>query len=184
MVRRYLGARYRGAPPLVATMIFTTWLYGFFFVVVVGLYWVLPDRARAPWLIGAGLLFYANYFPAHLPLIAIMTTAVYAGAWIATRRVDVRRWLLPAGIVGCLSVLGYYKYTEMLLYTLGRAGLALNFQLVPIRAPLAISFFIFEYVHYLIELRRGRIGPGSPREFFLFILFFPTLICGPIKRFY
>jgi alginate O-acetyltransferase complex protein AlgI len=165
-------------------MIFTTWLYALFFVVMTATYWLLPVRARPPWLIAGGLVFYANYFPAHLALIVIMTAGVYGAALIATRSRVPGTWVLAAGIVGCLAVLGYYKYTEMVLHTFGQIGLRLDFTLVPIRAPLAISFFVFEYVHYLIELRRGRIRPGRPQDFFLFILFFPTLICGPIKRFY
>jgi alginate O-acetyltransferase complex protein AlgI len=52
-----------------------------------------------------------------------------------------------------------------------------------VRAPLGISFFVFEYVHYLIEVYRGTFGPARFRDLTLFIMFFPTLICGPIKRF-
>jgi len=50
--------------------------------------------------------------------------------------------------------------------------------------PLGISFFVFENVHYLIEVRRGNlVAERSPLNFFLFDLFFPTVISGPIKRF-
>jgi len=166
-------------------VIFTTWLYGLFFVVTATVYWLLPHRFRVEWLIGAGIVFYTNYYPPHVWLILVLTVLVYAIARAAAAAPDRRRWLLTLGIAGSLSVLGYYKYSGMLLQTARSTGATLPLDaLVPSRAPLAISFFVFEYVHYLIEIRRGRIGPGSPREFFLFILFFPTLICGPIKRFY
>jgi alginate O-acetyltransferase complex protein AlgI len=52
-----------------------------------------------------------------------------------------------------------------------------------VRPPLGISFFVFEYVHYLIEVFRGTFSPAGSRDLTLFIMFFPTLICGPIKRF-
>ena len=172
-------------------MIFNTWLYGFFLAAVVAIFWLLPPRVRPFWLIGAGLVFYANYHPPHLPLIVVLTVVVYgaarAAAALATpgpRRK--RRALLGAGIVLSLGVLAYYKYSLFIvgtLFQLGVRGPASILTLIPLRAPLAISFFVFEYVHYLIEVRRGRIAPGRPRDFFLFILFFPTLISGPIKRF-
>ncbi len=167
-------------------MIFTTWLYGLFFVVVATVYWLLPRRLRVEWLIGAGIVFYANYYPPHVWLILVLTVLVYLFARAATAGPDRWSWLLALGITGALSVLGYYKYSGMFVETVRSAGIPASVldPLVSMRAPLAISFFVFEYVHYLIEVRRGRIGPGTPREFFLFILFFPTLICGPIKRFY
>jgi alginate O-acetyltransferase complex protein AlgI len=49
--------------------------------------------------------------------------------------------------------------------------------------PLGISFFTFEFVHYLIDAYRGKIPDHSPLTFFGFTFFFPTLVSGPIKRF-
>jgi alginate O-acetyltransferase complex protein AlgI len=50
--------------------------------------------------------------------------------------------------------------------------------------PLGISFFVFENVHYLIEVRRGNlVAEKNIWNFFLFDLFFPTVISGPIKRY-
>src|SRR5262249_13425665 len=54
---------------------------------------------------------------------------------------------------------------------------------VPPLPPLAISFFVFEYVPYLVESFRGSVAPASLPQLGLFIMFFPTLICGPIKRY-
>ena len=161
-------------------MIFTTWLYGLFLVCTVAIYWALPQRVRPWWLIAAGVVFYANYYPPHLPLILVMTVLVYG---VARRG---RRGLLALGVVGALAVLGYYKYTAFAIVTFVQLGLPVSpaaLLLVPPRAPLAISFFVFEFVHYLIEVRRGTIVAGRPRDFLLFILFFPSLISGPIKRF-
>jgi alginate O-acetyltransferase complex protein AlgI len=59
--------------------------------------------------------------------------------------------------------------------------------------PLGISFFTFEFVHYAAESIYGRVGKGTEQnergvgqpslgEFLAFILFFPTMVAGPIKR--
>jgi alginate O-acetyltransferase complex protein AlgI len=168
-------------------VIFTTWLYGLFLAVVVAGVWTLPMRVRPWWLIAAGLIFYANYFPPHLPLIFGLTIFVYATArFAAVDSARRRRVRLAVGVTVSLCILGYYKYTGFTLDVLSALRIG-NFpgvaDFLPVRAPLAISFFVFEYVHYLIEIRRGNLAPGRPRDFLLFILFFPTLICGPIKRF-
>jgi alginate O-acetyltransferase complex protein AlgI len=132
-------------------------------------------------LIGAGFVFYAHYHPPHLPLIVGLTALVYA---LARAGVRWRRGALALGSALALGVLAYYKYTGFLLGALGLDPSALSARgLLPARPPLAISFFVFEFVHYLIEVRRGTIAPGRPRDFLLFILFFPTLISGPIKRY-
>jgi alginate O-acetyltransferase complex protein AlgI len=118
-------------------------------------------------------------------LIVACTLVVYGLARVAVRLgAGARRTVLAVGIAGALGLLAYYKYTGFALETLASLGIGTPaWDLAPVRVPLAISFFVFEYVQYLIELRRGTIAPGRPRDFLLFILFFPTLICGPIKRF-
>ena len=56
-----------------------------------------------------------------------------------------------------------------------------------LRIPLGISFFTFEFVHYLTDIRLGKLKPARGlrglRDFALFTLFFPTLLSGPIKRY-
>jgi len=52
-----------------------------------------------------------------------------------------------------------------------------------IAAPLAISFFAFEFIHYLIEVRRGRPPMRNPLDFALFTLFWPSIVAGPVKRY-
>lgn len=54
---------------------------------------------------------------------------------------------------------------------------------LPAAPPLAMSFFAFEFVHYLFEVRRGGEPIRSPLKFTLFSLFFPSLVAGPIKRY-
>lgn len=50
-------------------------------------------------------------------------------------------------------------------------------------APLAVSFFTFEFVHYLCKVRvHGREPIRNPVHFGIFAIFFPSLASGPIKR--
>jgi alginate O-acetyltransferase complex protein AlgI len=50
-------------------------------------------------------------------------------------------------------------------------------------APLAISFFAFEFIHYLVEVARGREPMRNPVDFALFTLFWPSIVAGPVKRY-
>lgn len=49
--------------------------------------------------------------------------------------------------------------------------------------PLGISFFVFEFVHYLIEIKRGMAPEKSIGQFLTFSFFFPTVVSGPIRRY-
>jgi alginate O-acetyltransferase complex protein AlgI len=49
--------------------------------------------------------------------------------------------------------------------------------------PLGISFFTFEFIHYAVDRYRGRTEAGTLAEYMCFILYFPTMVAGPIKRY-
>ncbi|MCR9144636.1 MAG: MBOAT family protein [bacterium] len=49
--------------------------------------------------------------------------------------------------------------------------------------PLAISFYTFQLIAYVVDVHRGQIAEDTgPLKFFVFILFFPQLVAGPIMR--
>ena len=168
-------------------MIFNTWVYGLFLFVVFCVYWLSPPRWR-PWMLtAAGCYFYWFYYPPHLLLILVMTLAVYALAFVVCPRATRQRGLWFAfGVAACIGMLAYYKYQGFFFESLALVfpgAQQMHAEYASLRAPLAISFFTFEFVHYLIEVYRGTFAPAGLRDFGLFIMFFPTLICGPIKRF-
>lgn len=114
------------------------------------------------------------------------------------------RLLLGAGLLLNVGALCYYKYANFVFENLARLvhGLAhllpgapglldhikINiaaFQtpLVEAALPLGISFFVFEFVHYLCDVYRGDKAVKSFFEFAAFAAFFPSQIAGPIKRY-
>jgi alginate O-acetyltransferase complex protein AlgI len=50
-------------------------------------------------------------------------------------------------------------------------------------APLAISFFAFEFIHYLMEVSAGGPSIKDPLRFCLFSIFWPSIVAGPVKRY-
>jgi alginate O-acetyltransferase complex protein AlgI len=168
-------------------MIFNTWPFAAFLVAGLALYWSLPATARPLCLVGLGFFFYWSWYPPHVLLIGASIPLVYGVSRLcAPGRPRSRLWL-ALGAGGCIGLLAYYKYQGFLLGTLADltalAGRPLAVHPPVLRPPLGISFFVFEYVHYLIEVGRGTFAPAAFGDLALFIMFFPTLICGPIKRF-
>jgi alginate O-acetyltransferase complex protein AlgI len=169
-------------------VIFNTWAYAAFVVVAFALHWGAPPRLRPFVLLGLGAYFYRYYYPPHLLLVLASIPLVFGLAHLIARRRDATRghWL-ALGVALCLGALAYYKYQGFFLdvveRALGVAGVRLAVEAPALRPPLGISFFVFEYVHYLVEVSRGTFTPGRLRDLALFVMFFPTLICGPIKRY-
>ena len=55
--------------------------------------------------------------------------------------------------------------------------------LFQVAVPLGISFYTFEAISYLIDVRQGRVKPARFSDLYLFVMFWPHLIAGPIVRF-
>lgn len=90
-------------------------------------------------------------------------------------------------VVTNLAVLAYFKYfyfLEDIFCSLAKPFLGeIAKAPVNIILPLGISFFVFEFIHYVVEVYRGKEAVRKFMPFALFPAFFPTQIAGPIKRF-
>jgi alginate O-acetyltransferase complex protein AlgI len=163
--------------------------YALFLPAVLAVYNLVPTAWRNVVLLAASYLFYASWNAGFLVLVLALTALNY-GIGLALGPVDGRRrprsWLAAA--VGLnVGVLAYYKYTGFLLGVasdlLGAFGARVTVPRPTILLPLAISFFTFEFVHYVVDVWRGSPPVRSPLRFALFAAFFPTQIAGPIKRY-
>ncbi len=92
-----------------------------------------------------------------------------------------RQWIPVAGVTLNLGVLALFKYADFLRGTVfGLADVA--WQPWHLILPLGISFFVFQKISYLIDLRRGDRHIYGFLDFCLFVSFFPQLIAGPLVR--
>jgi len=154
-------------------------------------YWGLlrTQRARNRLLLVASVVFYANWNPWLVPLVAgtaifeyRMALAIEAAGDEASRR---RR--LAAAVAVPLGLLAYFKYTNFLVAQAWLPLRLLGVQAPPpvfdIVLPLGISFYTFETIAYVVDVYRRRI-PAERRalDYTVFLLFFPHLIAGPIVR--
>jgi len=135
------------------------------------------DRAAMLWLIAASIFFYAYWRLTYVPLLAaVMVFTFLVGQRLAARP---SKPLLAFGIVVVLGVLAYFKYAGFILANFDRLSGG-DYQLGRIVLPLAISFFTFQKIAFLVDSQKGLTKGVRFRDFTLFVIFFPQLIAGPI----
>lgn len=134
-------------------------------------------RVAIAWLVGASLFFYGWWNPSYLWLIVFSILFNYSfGLALSAKR---SKKLLAIGIACNLCVLGYYKYTNFFIKSYNYL-LGYNFHVDAIILPLAISFFTFQQITYLVDTYRGETLEYNFLHYCLFVTFFPQLIAGPI----
>jgi alginate O-acetyltransferase complex protein AlgI len=139
-------------------------------------------RQALIWLIAASLFFYGWWNPKFVLLLIASIAGNYAlgrrilhHAHVGHQQVA-RRWLI-GGIVFNLGLLGWFKYADFVLQVAAPDAPALRIFL-----PLAISFFTFQQLMYLVDLYRAEQHDVGLLRYAAFIAFFPHLIAGPIVR--
>ncbi|MEM8561383.1 MAG: MBOAT family protein [Pseudomonadota bacterium] len=172
-------------------MLFTSSYYIFAFLPIVfaGYFlllranWIVASRL---WLVLASLYFYGYWNPSYLLLIGTSISVNFMlGRILQSSREQRDRypwrhkvWLFAA-IAFNLLLLGYFKYAD---FFIGNVNLALgtDLPLLHLILPLAISFFTFQQLAYLIDCYRNQVERYDFLRYSLFVSFFPQLIAGPI----
>ncbi len=141
----------------------------------------LGKEAAIGWLVLASLFFYGWWNPAYLALIATSVLVNFtAGFWLPRLAPGGgKKALLTLGIVTNLGFLGYFKYANFFVDSINAVSGA-GFELAPIVLPLAISFFTFQQIAYLVDAYRDATHEYNFLHYCLFVVFFPQLIAGPI----
>ncbi len=139
----------------------------------------LASRVALAWLTAASLFFYGWWDPRYLALLLGSVAVNYATGRALAAAGPGRRPLLFAGIAFNLGLLGWFKYAGF-FDRLVEAVSGLDLGWAQQALPLAISFFTFQQIAYLVDISRGQPPAESFWRFLLFITFFPHLIAGPI----
>ena len=87
--------------------------------------------------------------------------------------------LLTIGVSTDLILIGYFKYSNFFVDSINSA-FGSSFLLETVILPLAISFFTFQQITFLVDTKRGEIESTKFIDYALFVTFFPQLIAGPI----
>jgi len=134
-------------------------------------------------LVFASLFFYSWWNVVYLPIILSSMLFNYViGNSLNENFKKIRvhkKGLLALGVVLNLSLLGYFKYTDFFIENF---NLIFNgsVPLLHLALPLAISFFTFQQIAYLVDSYRAETSEYDFLNYALFVTFFPQLIAGPI----
>lgn len=130
----------------------------------------------------ASLFFYGWWNPSYLVLIAISLIANYtfgSALYSEVVKKGTKTFILAFGIIFNLALLGYYKYGGFLTEIVNDIY-AKDIHWENVLLPLAISFFTFQQIAYLIDVAARRVKHSNFLEYIVFVTFFPQLIAGPI----
>lgn len=168
-------------------MIFLTYWFVVFAIVALPAYWFVPHPGlRKLILLGSCAVFHTHFAgPAGVLPIVVLGVATYCAGRLRYRPACI------AAIVLCVASLVFYKYTTFICRQILGAispelqteSIALTSPWLPSVPPLAISFFVFEFVHYLVDVYRGRPSIWNVLDFSLFSIFWPSIVAGPVKRY-
>ncbi|TDR89963.1 MBOAT family O-acyltransferase [Enterovirga rhinocerotis] len=139
----------------------------------------IAPRWRVAWLVALSFAFYATFDLRFVPLLAasVVLNWLVARAFIRSGRAA----LVSLAIAANLALLGLYKYLDFAVGILDALpGVALE---APGWAfPLGISFFTFQHISYLADLRAGKAEPVPLLRYALYVAFFPRIVAGPLVR--
>ncbi len=134
-------------------------------------------RSAILWLIAASLFFYGWWNPIYLVLLLVSVLFNFgAGIFLRQRK---SKLILALCIGFNLGLLGYFKYSNFFVDN-ANAALGTDFHLNTVILPLAISFFTFQQIAYLVDAYRSETKEYDFVNYTLFVVFFPQLIAGPI----
>lgn len=164
-------------------MLFNSYLFIFlFFPLVVIIYYLIRkftiNKNLSTWfLITASLLFYAYYEVKNIYIILLSIGINYTLAKrIYNSKIYKKRYLTISIFFNLFLLFGYKYYgflSEILINNNFNSYINPNL-------PLAISFFTFQQLAFILDISNEKIKLLNFRRYFIFITFFPQLIAGPI----
>jgi D-alanyl-lipoteichoic acid acyltransferase DltB (MBOAT superfamily) len=175
-------------------MLFNSILYFLFLLIVYILYWLSGNKLQKYILILGSIIFYATWGLTEEGLIGIRWTIHFFSIIVFSHIMNILMFKYPKKkkiflitlIIILLGNLSFFKYANFFIQFFDDLGISKN--ILPNKSeiflPLAISFYSFQILAYSIDIYRGTIQEQRPfADYFLFIIFFPQLIAGPIMRY-
>ncbi|MDC0335478.1 MBOAT family protein [Pseudodesulfovibrio sp.] len=166
-------------------MVFNSFEFLFLFLplVVIGYYALISyslARASIGLLLIGSLVYYGYWNPIYLLLIGASIIGNFSICKLISRsRCGMKKLMFCLGICLNVGLIGYFKYTDFFIQ-IANESLGTGIPLQHIALPLAISFFTFQQVAFVVDTYKGTIEKYSFLDYALFISFFPQLVAGPI----
>ena len=170
-------------------MVFSSTTFLLAFLPLVGiLYFICPKKLRNALLLVFSLLFYGWGEPKYILIMLFSTVFDYCnglaiGHFRTAGKPKGAKAVLVVSVVGNLSILGFFKYTDFAITNLnGLLGTAVP--ALGLLLPIGISFYTFQTMSYTIDVYRGAAkAQKNIINFGAYVTLFPQLIAGPIVRY-
>ncbi len=169
-------------------MLFNSYQFLVFFIVVTSLYFIFPYNKRWLLLLLSSCYFYMAFVPIYILILGFTIVIDYcAGIWIENAKGRKRKLFLILSLIANIGVLALFKYYNFinhnLTFLLGNFGVNNQLPYLSILLPIGLSFHTFQAMSYTIEVYRG----NHPAErhfgiYALYVMFYPQLVAGPIER--
>lgn len=141
------------------------------------------NKAANLLLLFMSILFYAWGEPVYVFLMLFSVTVNWSFGLLMVHFTSHKKFLLVINVIINLGLLGYFKYTGMIIDTINKI-LQTSFVVPEIALPIGISFFTFQALSYVIDVYRGECEAQKKwYKLALYISFFPQLIAGPIVKY-
>ncbi len=169
-------------------MVFSTLLFLFRFLpIALGLYYLVPYKLKNTVLFLTSLVFYSWGEVKYFPIMVVLILINYFSGLLMERfdaSPKMRKAALIFSIVGSLSMLGFFKYSNFVIANLNQF-LGTSFELIGVAVlPLGISFYTFQTMSYSIDVyRRDVATEHNIIDFGAYVVMFPQLIAGPIVKY-
>jgi len=167
-------------------MVFSSATFLFFFLPVVLIInaMLFKSSIRNVFLLFASLFFYA-WGESFYVLIMIISILFNYVCGILIGRFHEKKIYFITGLAFNIILLLFFKYANFIFDAVKSLGFFIDFELKPIHLPIGISFFTFQSISYLFDLKRKTVEPQKNiLKLGLYISLFPQLIAGPIIRYY
>lgn len=165
-------------------MLFNSYEFIFYFLPIVFVVYFLLKKVNVSWLskvwlVAASLFFYGWWNPKYLTLIIASIVVNFVLSKIMDSLKQRKEIVLTIGIIFNVALLGYFKYADFFISNVNSV-FNTNIALLQLALPLAISFFTFQQIAFLVDAYRGETKHYSFLSYCFFVTFFPQLIAGPI----
>lgn len=169
-------------------MLFNSFIFIFIFLPITWFIYFYLNKKYLPelskgFLVLSSLFFYSWWNITYFPILIVSMLFNYTiGISLSEKKKQIKinkKALLTFGIISNLSLLAYFKYTDFLIENINHL-LNVNLSLLHLALPLAISFFTFQQIAYLVDSYRGETKEYNFLNYANFVTFFPQLIAGPI----
>lgn len=174
-------------------MVFNSLHFLLFFPIVVGIYFIIPQKVRWVWLLAASYYYYMSWNAKYASLLALSTVITWLSGLLIDRCSGKKngealiKGLIAFSFISNLGILFIFKYFHFGLNVLNKVLRLLHISTVQstfsVLLPVGISFYILQALSYTMDVYRGQVKVEKNLfKYALFVSFFPQLVAGPIER--